>query len=313
MPTDRPDKSSRRAGSTSAFVLAIDFGGSKTAVATLDLRGRILASEILLFDATAESERILNDALDVGVRLIEMTEGGPCAAVGIATPGIPTPEGVLLSPNLPGWHGLRLAERVENVLGIGPVPVDNDVKCAALAEHRWGALRHADPALYLNLGSGVGAASVVGERILHGAHGGAGEIGYAASRIPESDAGSPTLEDVVGGKRMAQRASRLVGRQLTTSQVFDAVDAQLSQVVEEGLTTLAAHLRTLVLAFDPARVALGGGMMGHADRVLNVLRDRLRVPEPLGAEVVAGKFLYDAALRGAAALALDAIRGGSVG
>jgi glucokinase len=208
MPVDRrggaPPVSTRP-----GFVLAVDFGGSKTMVAAVDPHGQVLATERLPVEDASGSERILEGAVHAGRRLVGATTCGPCAGVGVATAGIPTAEGILLSPNLPGWDRVRLAERIGDALGIGPVLVGNDVKCAALAEHRWGALRKADPALYLNLGSGVSAAIVVGGRVLHGAHGGAGEIGYAAGRIPETGHEPSTLEDMVGGRRMAERAAVL--------------------------------------------------------------------------------------------------------
>lgn len=297
----------------SVFALAIDFGGSKTAVATVDPCGQIVGTERFGLDDAACPQQILSDAARASRRLLEATVSGRCVGVGVATPGIPTAEGILLSPNLPGWDRVRLAEEIGDVLGIAPVMVGNDVKCSALAEHRWGALRGADPALYLNLGSGVGAAIVVEGRVLHGAHGGAGEIGYAAGQIPKSGGAPWTLESMIGGRRIAERASQLAGRQLTTSQVFDAVEAALGHLVEEALATLAAHLRTLVLALDPTRVALGGGLMGHSQLVLRTLRHHLGVPAPFSADVVAGEFLYDAALRGAAAVVLDAVREGAGG
>ena len=56
--------------------------------------------------------------------------------------------------------------------------VATDVKAAATAEARWGALAGYDPAIYLNLGTGLGAAIVVDGRVVKGAHGASGEIGY---------------------------------------------------------------------------------------------------------------------------------------
>ena len=300
-------------GAGSAFVLAIDFGGSKTAVATVDPRGQIVATERLGLDKATRAEEIVADAARAGRRLLEAAPSGPCVGVGVARPGIPSAEGVLLSPNLPSWDRVRLAEEIGDAFGIAPVVVANDVKCAALAEHRWGVLRDVDLALYVNLGSGVGAATVASGRVLDGAHGGAGEIGYAAGRIPELDRVTSTLEDMVGGRRLAERASELAGRTLTTREVFDSNEPALANLVDDALATLGAHLRTLVLAFDPTRVALGGGLMGHAERVLCALRRHLSVPAPFSVDVVAGQFLYDAALRGAAAVALDAVRGGGDG
>ena len=43
-----------------------------------------------------------------------------------------------------------------------------DAKAAALAEVRWGALADCDPAVYLNLGTGLSAALVVGGQVIVG-------------------------------------------------------------------------------------------------------------------------------------------------
>ena len=64
-----------------------------------------------------------------------------------------------------------------------PVTMATDVKAAALAEARWGALAGVDPGVYLNLGTGLAAAIVAGGRVLAGANGAAGEIGYNLRRL----------------------------------------------------------------------------------------------------------------------------------
>jgi glucokinase len=58
---------------------------------------------------------------------------------------------------------------------------------------------------------------------------------------------------------------------------------------------------------DPARIAVGGGLMGSAERVLAALRRRVDQAAPFPPEVVAAHFTHDAALRGAIGLALDAV------
>ena len=53
------------------------------------------------------------------------------------------------------------------------------------------------------------------------------------------------------------------------------------------------------------RIAVGGGLMARADRVLGALARRLRAALPFGPELVSARFVHDGALRGAVALALD--------
>src|SRR2546423_316222 len=81
---------------------------------------------------------------------------------------------------------------------------------AAAAEVRHGALAGHDPALYLNLGTGLAAALVVGGRVVNGRHGAAGEIAYNL-RVPDdligSHDGRPALEERVSGSALGRRAS----------------------------------------------------------------------------------------------------------
>ena len=65
-----------------------------------------------------------------------------------------------------------------NLVHPAPVLVDNDVNLAALAEHRAGnaAGRLASPYVYVGAGRGLGL--YIGDQLIRGAHGLAGEIGF---------------------------------------------------------------------------------------------------------------------------------------
>jgi hypothetical protein len=69
--------------------------------------------------------------------------------------------------NPPGWESLSLARVVEAGLPGLPglaVSTGNDVRAAALAEARWGRLRGVRNGLYVNVGTGLGAAVVLDSR-----------------------------------------------------------------------------------------------------------------------------------------------------
>jgi glucokinase len=147
--------------------------------------------------------------------------------------------------------------------------------------------------------------------VLHGANGAAGEIGYALRGVHDdvgaADGRAP-LEEHAGGRALGERASRLLGEPLTAADVLARADTDLDarMLVDETLSELAVHVANLAVLLDPARIAVGGGMMGASELVLTALRRRVRLAVPFPPEVVEARFVHDAPLRGAIALAIDA-------
>jgi glucokinase len=296
------------------FVVAIDFGGTKLDVATAALDGRILATERLETDAAGGADQAVERALACARRLRAETEtatGARLVAAGASSPGIVLEDRILLAPNVPGWTELPLAARLRDGLELDAVVCATDVKAATLAEHRWGALRGADPGVFLNLGTGLAAGIVVGGRVVGGANGAAGEIGYALRGVGDdrsAAAGHASLEEQVGGRALGERGSRVLGvAGLSAADVIGRAehDPDARMLVAETLAELAVHVANLAVLIDPARIAVGGGLMGSADLVLAALRRRVRQAAPFPPEVVAARFVHDAALRGALAAAID--------
>jgi glucokinase len=294
----------------SGFVVAFDFGGTKLDVATATLDGRVLATERLRTSAAGGAEQAVDRALDTARALRDATvaaTGGALAGVGAASPGIVLEDRILLAPNVPGWTELALAARLGEGLETDAVVCATDVKAATLAEVRWGALRDADPGVFLNLGTGLGAGIAIGGRVLAGANGAAGEIGYALRGTGDAHGaadGRAPLEEHVSGRAIGER-----GGAASATEVFaraGAGDAEATALLDAALDELAVHVANLAILVDPARIAVGGGLMGSAERVLAALRRRAAQAVPFPPEIVPARFVHDAALRGAIALALDA-------
>jgi glucokinase len=274
-------------------------------VATATTDGRILAAERLATDAAHGAEQVVDRAIEAARTLI--AGSGPPQAVAAASPGIVLDDRILLAPNVPGWTELALGRRLREGLGTDRVACATDVKAATLAELRWGALRGADPGVFLNVGTGLAAGIAVGGRVLDGANGAAGEIGYAL----RGAAGDGVLEEAVGGRAIGER-----GGAASAAAVFaraDAGDPEAARLVDAALDELAVHVANLAVLIDPRRIAVGGGMMHASGRVLDALRRRVAAAAPFPPEIVPAHFVHDAALHGAIALALGAAhhRGGA--
>jgi len=299
-----------------AAVIGLDFGGTKIDVALADGDGVVLERLRLPMLADEVPERAMGRAVAAARELVAVAAeryDRRVAGYGAVTPGLPLDDGVALAPNLPGWERLPFNRVLAERLGTDRIAVANDVRAGALAELRLGVLRGVDPALYVSVGTGLAAALIAGGRVVHGAHGIAGEIGYSALDLTSAPApGAAPLEEIVGGRALGQTAMRVLGEPLDAAALFLRTDAVASQIVDRALATLGGALANLALLVDPARIALGGGLMADAARILPAIRDRLvsidgRVAAP---EVVTARFVQDASLHGALALALDVAAGG---
>nr|WP_237535853.1 ROK family protein [Streptomyces sp. SID3343] len=297
----------------------MDIGGTKTAVATATAAGESLAACRV---ATREPGEDMTHALD---RLLRIARDQVAAAtgegrrevvaVGLVCPGTVTASGVALSPNLPGIENVDVLALARASFGGVPVVVANDVKAAGLAEARTGALVAADPGLFVNLGTGVAAALTVGGRVVGGARGVAGEIGYG---LAPGHADDPDLESIIGGGPLIARTQAryaLTGHGLPPDAVavLTSPDPRLREIADHALDVLAGHVLNLYLTLDPARIAFGGGLMAASDRILDVLRSFVSTHCPGGPDmsdvIVPARYIHDGALRGAVALAWDAAAG----
>lgn len=156
-------------------VVAIDLSvDDQVAGAVLTLEG-----QVVLRDARPREGRTGADAValvrEFAADLIARSSR-PLLGVAVATPGVVTPEGVVLdAPNL-GWHDLHLADDLAARLDL-PVYVANDANTAVMGEFVFGS-RGEGGLLLLRLSTGLGAGLVINGALLHGQGGAAGEIGH---------------------------------------------------------------------------------------------------------------------------------------
>lgn len=292
-------------------VIGIDFGGTKTEVALADSRGAILARERLDTRTDLGPDHILGRTAGTVRRFEQLAREGHDLSVtewAAVCPGIIRADGIQLTPNLPGWETLALSARLATEFGVPAVRVANDVRAAALAEVRFGALRGVDTGIYVSLGTGIAAALIVGGRVIPGAHQAAGEIAYMNPGnypVGAVAVGRAPLEELVAGRALGERASARLGTPITSAELFHRTDAEARNLVRHTLETLATALANLAVFVDPARIVLGGGMMAAADHILPALTDLIATATPYPPEIHAAHFLEDASLHGAITLALD--------
>jgi glucokinase len=284
--------------STDGFVLGIDFGGTKIALATATTAGERLRGTRIETRAADGAEEVMRRTLVAARRLIEATPGRLTTA-GVSTFGVVRDGRVHLAPNVRGWEDLPLPALLRDGLGVSELKVDNDVNAAATAELDWGALAGTDVGLYVNLGTGTGAALIVDGRVISGMHGAAGEIGYLLREPGEPGYahGHAPLEEYTSGSGLAARGATLLRRSVTAVDLAASRDQPaIASLLDDAAATIGMTVANLATFLDPERVVVGGGMA-------TAFLPAVPFPPP----VRTGRFVDDAPLIGALALAVEAL------
>jgi glucokinase len=319
----------------SPVVLGLDFGGTKIAAAVCGLAGNTLGSATVSSGGELGARASFDRGIQVARDLLETSApGGVLAAVGVATFGIPFDDRVDLAPAISGWGDLAFGRELRAAFPGTEIRMATDAKAAAQAEVSWGALAGCDPAIYLNLGTGLSAALVIGGQVIAGANGAAGEIGYNLRSVPDVGlalGARMLLEEMISGQALARRASGLAqqpshqvapasnqarpgSRPMTASDVFEASadEPELDHLLSQFVTELAFHLVNLAISVNPVRIAVGGGLVGAWDRLRPGLEQALNAGAPFPPELVPARFPADAPLIGAVAMAAAAAGAGAV-
>ena len=192
-------------------------------------------------------------------------QGESLAGIGIAAFGpldldrhSPTWGHVTRTPK-PHWTGADLCGPFAQAFGC-PVALETDVNGAALAEARWGAGKElgADPALlYVTIGTGVGGGFVSGGRLLQGlSH---PEMGHI--RLPRhADDGDfagvcPFHGDCLEGLAAGPAILARWGKSLSQLGADHPASGMIAWYLGQAVVSFQAIM-------EPARIVLGGGVMG---------------------------------------------------
>lgn len=309
-----------------AAVIAIDLGGTKIAsglfrgdgnlshhgAATLDRRKGHAVGELI----QQEISRIQSVAREKNLTV---------QAVGISVPGIAHGKtGNVWAPNIPGWKNYPLKREIEKFIGKkARVVVDSDRACSILGEAWQGAAKGCKHAIFLAVGTGIGAGILIDGKVLRGANDFAGAVGWMALDRPfrSEYTGCGCFEHHASGEGLAKIAKEvLVAKrfnrstqmrtQLTAPEIFSAYnrnDPVAKAVLKEATQFWGMAVANLVSIFNPERFIFGGGVFGPAKRLLPAIHaEAKKWAQPISVQrfkLEVSKLGPNAALYGAAFIA----------
>lgn len=305
-------------------VLAVDIRPTRTSMMLTDLLGQPMVT-IESFPTEIDPKKFVRRlATRITRTLAEHAAENTCEGVGVVVPGMVNSAGetVLFAPRL-GWRDVPLGEMLARATKL-PVHIENSGRACALSQiwsTRGEAPAGGDTA-YVSVSDGLGVGIVVRGELLRGRHNVAGEFGHIPINIdgpPCACGATGCLEAYVSN---IATLSRYFGREISPRK---PIPAELAQFTVEDLVARArggdgkanaalqatAHylglgLASLVNAFDPARIYLGGEIISAWDLIEATLRQALRsrslAPTGADVEIVTVPSQDYPRLRGAAAL-----------
>lgn len=312
--------------------LGIDLGGTKISGALFDADGMISESKVRLIgskqgqEVCDEIKSLIGEFLEWGAEQKRIIE-----RVGIAVPGIYySDSGKVWCPNIPGWDDYPLYQELSDYLSPYGIEVsgDSDRACYILGEVWKGAARGCSNAIFLAVGTGIGAGILIDGNVLRGANDIAGAIGWLAVTHPFKEAYQSygCFEYHASGNGIARMAQQLLQDQqakfkrfadvpvheITAKHVFEAYtqgDSVARTVIHRSIEFWGKASANLVSLFNPEKIIFGGGVFGPAIELINDIYDEAeKWSQPISIKLVdfeASQLGSEAGLYGAGFLSLN--------
>ncbi|WP_019928309.1 ROK family glucokinase [Nocardia sp. BMG111209] len=273
------------------LTVGIDVGGTNIRAAVIDGAGEVRDT---VQAPTPHSERALEDGLARAVR--ELRARHAIGAVGLAVAGFvdETRTSVRFAPHLP-WENTPVARRLSERLGL-PVILEHDANAAMWAEYRFGAAAGARNGVLVAIGTGIGAALLVGGELYRGSYGVAPELGHLQV-VPHGRAcpcgkrgcwerycsGTALVDTAIEALATDPMRSTILAREvtrdpgsLTGRRVAGAAqdgDPVALQVLAEFARWLGLGLAAVSDLFDPDLIVIAGGVSSSAALYLDAARE----------------------------------------
>lgn len=204
---------------------------------------------------------------------------GLATSVGVAVPGLYIPETgvVTFLTNVPGdWAATPVGGPVSAATGL-PTALINDARAFGLAELRFGAGRDADSFIGLTLGTGIGGVIAIGNQVLQGFRGQAGELGHQTID-PDGPWCGCGNRGCVEAYARADQVALVCG----TADPREAIERARAgdEWARAGLAEIGRYLgigiANAITVLTPDLVILGGGWASAAELIIEPIEAEMR-------------------------------------
>lgn len=248
--------------------IGIDMGGSHVAIGIVNENGKII--EKFEKDIKTVGDQAKAEISTYIIEIIsKIKENNNIEKIGIGSPGTPR-DGVLTN-----LINLKIKEfDISSILMEHfdiPVLLKNDAKCAGLAEKTYGALKEYQDAVFLCLGTGIGASVFMNGKELKPIQNPGMEIGHMVidkNGIKCNCGKTGCFETLCSVKRLKDKlidemnlSKEVSSKELLEILKWRAKEENIKKILEEYIDNLNIGLSNIIDIFAPQAICLGGGFV----------------------------------------------------
>lgn len=282
------------------YGFGVDIGGTTCKIGLFETTGQIVDKWEIPTNTTDSGKNILPDIAaslkakmaDAGITKDEI-EG-----IGVGLPGPVRSDGsVAVCVNL-GWKNVHVPNELEVMMEGIRVRAGNDANVATLGEMWQGGGKGYENVVMITLGTGVGGGIIVGEKMVAGTNGAAGEIGHIVVNTDEHIACNcgrkGCLEQYASATGITRLAKEALAAdheasvlddadEISAKAVFDAYkedDKLAAQIVEKFASILGRALSNLACVVDPEVFVIGGGVSKAGSPLIEAVQKHYELTAP---------------------------------
>lgn len=289
------------------IVAAIEAGGTKFVLGIGNEKGEIL-----------ERISIPTEIPEITIpKVIKFFKGKKFDTMGVGCFGPIDPKldsktyGYITTTPKTGWTNYDIIGELKKHFDV-PIAFDTDVNGAALGETKWGGAQGLKSALYITVGTGIGAGAVVEGNMIHGLlHPEMGHIKVQRHKNDTYEGNCPYHKDCLEGLAAGPAIEKRWGKK----------GHELPMIHEAWIIEayyLAQALVNFILILSPEKIIMGGGVMKQdwlfpiirkeVQLLLNKYVDKREILENIDNYIVSPTLGDNAGLCGSIALGLQAIK-----
>lgn len=185
------------------------------------------------------------------------------------------------------WHGgavsclyhVNLKDKLEKFIPV-PITIENDAKCAALAELTAGSMQDVDNGAVIVIGTGLGCGLIINHEVYHGSHFSAGEAGMCPVRLDQKydptqswgvNVRAHALQDIYTD-RMHMKRDSTHGKVLFAK--VNSGDPDAIAALHEYCARGVSGIMSIQYLLDMEKVAIGGGYSSEPVLV-NIMQEEM--------------------------------------
>ncbi len=271
----------------------IDLGGSHIAIGLVDEHHEIIEKRTYYMSekGTSTLENYILSSIVHGINEILESANirlNEIETIGIATPGNPKDGCIRNVVNL-GIKEFNIAEKLKSAFGESSfnvtINIENDGKCAALAEKYIGSLREYDDCVFLCIGTGIGGAAFYNGKFIKPKRNSGFEFGHMIIKKDgeRCNCGNNGCFEVYCSKRKFKEKmqtilgiNEYIGASDLTKKINENIDNQeIKNLLAEYVDNLAVGISNIINILEPEAISIGGSMSHYEELILDRLKEKI--------------------------------------